>query len=323
MTPALRLLRKKFPEARIDVAVRRGGELVLAENPDIDNLLILAAPRGEKNPASFLENFKKLCAQRYDYAFDLSGSDRARFWMLLSLARKRCAIDAYGELSWKRSFYHFTSSFLWGKEHQALKDIHAIADVLGIAPEIHPLVMNVEISQDILSGKLPFLNFSKPFAIIHPTSRWTFKQWTPERWAHVADALAENFKLDVIFSCGPDAKEIQHAQNILNLSKKTHCSTEGKLSLRELGALIKQSRIFLGVDTVAMHIAAAVQTPSVALFGPSSEWSWRPWECRHELALGDCSCKQTRKFICDKTRPYPCMESITVENVLEKTRLLL
>ena len=64
-----------------------------------------------------------------------------------------------------------------------------------------------------------------------------------------------------------------------------------------------------------MHIAAAVQTPSVALFGPSSEWSWRPWQAPHELVLGECACKATRQFVCDKSRIYPCMERIGVDEV--------
>ena len=65
-----------------------------------------------------------------------------------------------------------------------------------------------------------------------------------------------------------------------------------------------------------MHVAAAVQAPVVALFGPSSEWSWRPWQTRHELVLGPCSCKVAREFVCDKSRIYPCMQAIGVDAVL-------
>jgi heptosyltransferase-3 len=72
-----------------------------------------------------------------------------------------------------------------------------------------------------------------------------------------------------------------------------------------------------------MHLAAAMQTPIVALFGPSSEASWRPWQCPHELVLGDCPCKVTRQFICDKSRPYPCMERIQVDAVLQAAERVL
>jgi heptosyltransferase III len=90
-----------------------------------------------------------------------------------------------------------------------------------------------------------------------------------------------------------------------------------------MGLLLGRAKLFLGVDTVMMHLAAAMQTPSVALFGPSSEWSWHPWQCRHEMVLGACSCKATRRFVCDKNKPYPCMEKITVDAVMAAANKLL
>ena len=88
------------------------------------------------------------------------------------------------------------------------------------------------------------------------------------------------------------------------------------IAIVKLEGIVKEKNHNIG-SKVAMHIAAAVQTPVVALFGPSSEWSWRPWRCQHELVLGQCSCKRTRNFVCDKTRPFPCMEGIQVSNVLD------
>ena len=102
-----------------------------------------------------------------------------------------------------------------------------------------------------------------------------------------------------------------------------HVSLAGRCQLRELAWIIQRARLFCGVDTVAMHIAAAVQTPVVALFGPSSEWSWHPWKTHYELVIGPCSCKQTRRFICDKSRVYPCMEAIQIQPVLERIETLL
>lgn len=319
MTPALHFVRKKFPDARIDVVVRRGGEQVLEENPDIDHLYVSSAPKGEDANKNFWSLLPKLIFRRYDYAFDLSNSDRSRAWMLFSMSKKFCANNAYGELGKYKWIYDKISTFQWGKEHQALKDLHTVSDALDIKPEREPLVINADISEEFLFTKLPFLkNLQSNYAVIHPTSRWAFKQWLPQRWAEVADRLKNDHHMEVIFSCGPDEKEIDHINQILAVAQEKHLTTQGMITLRELAWLLKKAKLFCGVDTVAMHIAAAMQTPSVALFGPSSEWSWHPWQCRHELVLGNCSCKQTRKFICDKSRPYPCMEGISVENVMEK-----
>jgi len=126
-----------------------------------------------------------------------------------------------------------------------------------------------------------------------------------------------------VLSCGPGDREREAVERIRAAARAGHASTAGALSLHELGALLGEARLFLGVDTVAMHLAAAMQTPTVALFGPSSEWSWHPWQCRHELVLGECTCKATRQFVCDKSRPYPCMERITAEAVLAAAARLL
>jgi heptosyltransferase-3 len=153
--------------------------------------------------------------------------------------------------------------------------------------------------------------------VLHPTSRWAYKQWLPERWAAVADFLSQK-GLKVIFSHGPG----ENVDEIFKKSAVSHLKAKD-LSLRQLGRLIQRARLVLGVDTVAMHIAAAVQTPAVALFGPSSEWSWQPWQAPHQLVLGECPCKAARHFTCDKSRIYDCMARIGVDDVSAAAARLL
>ena len=258
--------------------------------------------------------------RRYDYALDLSDSGRAKLWIVLSVARIRGINDAYHSVGWERQFFNRVSLFKWRSEHQVLRDFRTVAEVMGLEGEPGPLRFYPQASPQSLYGILPA---DAAYAVIHPASRWAFKQWLPERWAAVADRLSREHALRVIFSCGPDEREKTMVQEILARSEEKHSSTDGELSLDEFGVLLKGAKVFLGVDTVAMHLAAAMQTRVVALFGPSSEWSWQPWQCRHELVLGDCPCKRSRRFACDKTKPYPCMERITVNEVLEKTRTLL
>ena len=105
-------------------------------------------------------------------------------------------------------------------------------------------------------------------------------------------------------------------QEILRHSRLPHRTTDGALTFSELAILIQNARVFLGVDTVAMHLAAAMQTPLVAVFGPSLEWSWRPWHCQHELVLKQCPCKLASRFTCEKSRVYECLRQITVPEVV-------
>jgi heptosyltransferase-3 len=291
LTPTLRALRQAHPGATIDVVVRKGCEAVLEGNADISR--VIGVPGASA--------FAAVLGRRYDYAFDLSNSDRAKLLIAASGARVRAINDWHAELGWRARLFNRFTHFAWGPEHQVLRDYRAVADVVPLGPP-GPLVLETE-PVDAPKG---------PYVVIHPVSRWKFKQWLPEYWAHVADALP----FEVVFSYGPG-----EAGEIDAISKKHR--RIGGLTLRQLGGLIKGARLFLGVDTVAMHIAAAVQTPAVALFGPSSEWSWRPWQAPHELVLGDCSCKRTRKFVCDKSMAYPCMQGIGAGEVLAAARRLL
>ncbi|HYF36185.1 MAG TPA: glycosyltransferase family 9 protein [Prosthecobacter sp.] len=328
MTPALRLLRNRFPEARIDVAVRRGTEGVLEANPDLDRLFLLPRPERKKRQArEYWSDLVNILlgtgGRRYDWAFDFTGSDRAAWHMRVAGARKRAATNAYGELR-NAARYNFTSAFDWKMQHQVLRDFRLVTDALRINAEPGPLVVHTaDLGRDVLAGKFSFLREEGAYAMIHPISRWAFKQWTAEGWAHVADQLMERHRLRVIFTCGPGEQEQKQIDAILALTKHRHDAVRGTASLRELTALYRDASLFCGVDTVAMHLAAAAQTPTVALFGPSSEWSWGPWQTRSELALGPCACKQTRVFVCDKSRTYPCMAAITAERVLEKAGRLL
>jgi len=328
MTPALRRLRKAYPDALIDVAVRRGTHAVLEENPDISRLFLLPHPEKKLTHTrtglmDFWQCLTGMGFQRYDVAFDFSNSDRSRLWLFLSLARRRVGINAYGEMRWKAKLYHWLSTFKWGMEHQVLKDFRLVADALQLDGEPGPLVLTTPKSTESIYEKLPFLQNLRRYIVIHPTSRWSFKQWLPDRWANVADQLASRHGLAVIWSCGPDQRELNHLAEIQKHCASSHYSTNGRLSLRELAWVIEHSTLFCGVDTAAMHVAAAVQAPTVALFGPSQEWSWRPWKTRHELVLGACPCKEKRVFTCDKSRPYPCMLRITVEAVMEAAQRLL
>lgn len=321
MTPTIRFLRERYPDAQIDVLVRSGCEVMLQSNPDIDFLTGIARPEKQhrtwdKELKEFGTAFSRFFLRRYDYAFDFSESDRAKLWLLLSASKRRCVNDGYDTLGNKRWMVNRTSRFQWAREHQVLKDFNTVTDCMGLEGSPGPLRFHPQTTAAQLESKLPFLTKAGPLAVIHPTSRWVFKQWLPERWAAVADHLHRERGMTVVFTCGPDEQEQETVRRSLEAARESHHSTEGRIHLDEFGRMLGLAKLFIGVDTVAMHLAAAMQTPIVALFGPSSEWSWQPWQVPHELVLGPCECKQTRKFVCDKSRPYPCMQSIQPEQVL-------
>lgn len=327
MTPTTGLLRQQFPNAVIDVVVRKGCEAILEGNSDISEVFAVGHldQKHRSRITAMRETFgtlRRFALRRYDYAFDLSNSDRAKTIILLSAARIRAVNDRVFELGWKCKLFNRVSHFDWSNQHQVLRDFRTVTDVLDIAAEPGPLVLNVKEPAE-LAVKLPFFVSDGPFAAIHATTRWTFKQWLPERWATVADELQARHNLKIVFTCGPTSQEIAHVESIRALSKGRHSSTEGKLTLSEQAALLKRAKILLSVDTLAVHMGAAVQIPVVALYGKSRAEAWGPWQCPSVPIQGICHCRREKRMTCERGRPYDCMKSISVSQVLDAGERLL
>lgn len=121
------------------------------------------------------------------------------------------------------------------------------------------------------------------YVVIQPTSRWFFKCWDEGKMAQTITALQQDGHT-VVLTAGPDKKELAMIDRILAAAPKTGVvSLAGQLTLRQLASLIDHARLFIGVDSVPMHMAAALQTPCIALFGPSKRVFWSPWQVNGEV----------------------------------------
>jgi heptosyltransferase-3 len=97
----------------------------------------------------------------------------------------------------------------------------------------------------------------------------------------------------------------------------------GKLTLRELAALTARARLFIGVDSAPMHIAAAAGTPVVALFGPSGEKEWGPWRVPHRVVHSNHPCRPCGQDGCGGGKVSECLTQLPVETVLAAANELL
>jgi heptosyltransferase-3 len=131
LTPTIHFLKERFPEAEIDALVRAGCEEVLRGNPDVHQIFSVGHP-GENQ---FLRNPRGMMLKRYDYAFDLSDSGRAKLWILLSAARMRGINDAYHSVGWQRCLFNRISVFEWRLQHQVLRDFRTVTDIMELKGE--------------------------------------------------------------------------------------------------------------------------------------------------------------------------------------------
>jgi heptosyltransferase-3 len=160
--------------------------------------------------------------------------------------------------------------------HRVEKDYELVSEFLALSPDIPPLQFEVPPGLDDLAKD------KQPYAVIHPVSRWRRKAWPVENWVEVGRSL-QAWGLHCIISSGPASDEVALADSICRELGDGASATRGQRIWPELARLIKHARLFVGLDTAAMHLAAACQCPVVALFGPSIEHHWHPWQSQYEI----------------------------------------
>jgi heptosyltransferase-3 len=308
LTPTLVAARARYPDAAIWVVVRRGCEGILEGCPAIDRVLTSAAPEAEKrDPASWLGDLKlirELRAQRFEWAFELSDNSRGRWVAWLSGAKTLCTDAGLRPLNvWWRGRFDHVSGQLWKKEHRAEKDFLTVHQFLPLSEEVPPLCFARECTAPWNDAPL-----KPPFIVFHPGTRWLRKRWPVGNWIELGRQLGGK-GFQIIVSAGPDAEEVSQADEMSKVIGGNSLSTAGKLRWSQLAWLLYQARLFVGVDTAAMHLAAACQSPTVAIFGPSKVSAWGPWRvpCRvvtpGKEALADMNeenVEEQRRFLTEK-----------------------
>lgn len=315
LTPTLMAVRQQHRDAQIWVVVRRGCEGIMEGCPAIDRVLTAAAPersgRSMRDLWSACKLVDELRREKFDYAFELSDGDRGRFLAWLSGARHHCTNDAAEPLSrWWKGRFDRTSSFEWWTRHRVEKDFHTVGDFISLPSEIPPLTF----VKDRTQGWPPGDGLDR-FVVMHPATRWARKAWPVERWIEAARAIvARGFK--VVVSFGPLSVEVDLANEIVQAVGGMALSTRGQLSWAQLAGLLHRARLFVGVDTAAMHLAAACQCPTVALFGPSKTHEWSPWQVKHRILAPPADAKQN-------TPEEGWMRLIAAKDVIDACEALL
>jgi heptosyltransferase-3 len=149
-----------------------------------------------------------------------------------------------------------------------------------------------------------------------------FKAWTPEGFARVIDEL-NSLGCCVVLISGPARKEIDYVSAILETTDSQPINFAGQLSLNESAALIKLADCFIGLDSVASHIAAAVNTPCVVLFGPSTDTVWRPWMIAHRVIFTDFACRPCGLKGCGDGMLSECIQAIPPQKVVQAAASLM
>jgi heptosyltransferase-3 len=307
-TPTLHALKLAYPEARLTVLVNRGTEDILRGSPHVDEILPL--DRGSVLQQSrFILDIRR---RRFDTVVDLTDGDRAAFLTWISGAGVRIGFNA--EQRWTGRCYTTVVTGGTGV-HRIERDLAALAP-LGIeARDRIPRIWlgpEDDARVDQLAAQLGIAR-DRSWVVIQPGARYWFKAWPPERFAEVADRLNDRFGCQVLVAGSP--QEAALTQVVVDHAKSRLLNIAGRSDVRTLAALLKRSTLFVGNDTGAMHIAAAVGAPVVGLFGPSDPLEWGPRGGRAEVIYKGLDCRVCFHPTCQRGEQN-CMNLITVDEVM-------
>jgi ADP-heptose:LPS heptosyltransferase len=148
---------------------------------------------------------------------------------------------------------------------------------------------------------------------LNPFSRWTYKEWAPEKWVRIIDWLGKEFGMVVVVVGSPAERE--RAAELTGACSGRVCNLAGKTTLAELAGVLHLSRLHIGVDSAAPHIAAAVGTPTVTLYGPSDWRYWAPPGERNRVVVPEMACAPCHLKGCEGSGISRCLDTLPVERV--------
>ncbi len=282
--PLISTLKLGLPGSRVCAVVKPGTEAMLEGHPDLDALFVMPMRRkGESALAFFLRTLRflrQLRRERFDLAINTTEGDRGILLSWLIGAKARWGIVKEGrENTWQARLLTRQFRPLQGYVHTVIRNL-ALAAPLGL-PECREVKLSVPDGdrarvRELLAER--GFEPAEPNTLIHchPTSRWMFKCWPADKVAQTIDGLQER-GYRVALTCAPDKTERAFLDLILADCKTQPIDLGGQLTLKQTAALSGMSRLFFGVDSAPMHMAAAMNTPTLGIFGPSGTFDWGPW----------------------------------------------
>jgi lipopolysaccharide heptosyltransferase III len=260
--------------------------------------------------------FQELRERRYQLLVHLTDHWRGA-WLSQALRPRWSVAPERASRWWRWSFTHRYKKPLATPRHAVDLNLDALRRI-GIYPEPgeKALVMVPgEAARLRVESLLAQAGIGmRGFIHFHPTSRWLFKAWTEERNAQLLRRLAADGHR-VVVTAAPDARERAIVGRILAAAGPAVTDLSGQLTLREMAALSARARLFVGVDSAPMHIASAMGTPVVALFGPSGEAEWGPWGVPHRIVASAFSCRPCGNDGCGGGKVSECLTSLPLERV--------
>ena len=309
-TPSVAALKRFLPNVEIDILVEDWVAPLLDNHPHIDKVVVLE--RG--GFVARTRAARELRSAGYDVVYNLHGGTTATFLTRATGARHRVGYKTY-QYAQLHNPQAPSPLLLWGqqKTHSVEQQL-ALLGWTGVPVTDRPRT-ELGVSPDAAQAveeRLAAAGLSdRKIALIHPAAAFATKQWATENFARVVEFLAERGYASVAIAAPHENALLEKLSSEAAVEIETF-----DLSLPQVTALASRSQLFVGNDSGIAHIAAAVGTPSVVIFGSSNTAHWRPWNrAAAEVVFEEMPCQPCHGYFCEKFAQPECILRVPVARV--------
>jgi 3-deoxy-D-manno-octulosonic-acid transferase/heptosyltransferase-1 len=319
--PSLAALRAHYPHAHITWAIEAAAADLIMDHPHLDRVIVSYRKRWIDDLkhgrfAGAVKGIKAFCSELrerpYDLVIDFHGLFKSAVIVFSSRGKRKMGYDSLQE----------GSGFFYNEKIPEDMNKHAVNRYLDFARHLGARVQAPEFVVPIsgenesrirellqANGIVP----DDPFVSISPQALWETKLWSDQKFAQLSERMMRELNLPVVLT-GGNEQSTQGLQSFLTLPA---VDLAGRTTLRDLACLYRQASLVVTTDSGPMHLAAAVGTPVVALFGPTDPARTGPYGNGHTVIRRDLPCSPCFLKSCETRH---CMQEITVEDVFQAVR---
>ncbi|MFH1412004.1 MAG: lipopolysaccharide heptosyltransferase II [Candidatus Omnitrophota bacterium] len=321
-TVAVSALKKKYPDLRVSFVTSVYSSPLLEGRTDIARVIETDTLGGGSVLLKAIKLSFILRKGRFDSALIMNPHKMLHLACYLAGIPERAGYD--------RKWGFLLTSKIADKRDEGLKHeieyAYDLLKLLGVEEKAEGPILSVsEKEERSLTDKLAKKGISEkePFAVIFPGSSNPSKRWPENRFTELIQRMEKELGLRAVVSGGSGEEDL--VRDIAREADGNTVSFSYELDLREIAVLLKRSRVFIGNDTGPMHMAAALKTPVIAIFGRNipgvGPVRWRPWGEGHIVFHEDAGCGVCRDAECPEG--YKCMDAVTVEAVFGAAKKIL
>jgi len=248
-------------------------------------------------------------AARFDLVIDLQGLLKSAMWVALARSPRKVGYDRTRELSYLALTERIPP---YDPEAHAVWRYLNVARHLGASPTLPCFRLGLT---PALPESLASLN--RPLLVLHPGARWASKLWPAAYWARLADWLSREKNLAVVITGSPGDRAL--AGQICGQMQDKAWNLTGRTSLQELAGIMQKARLAVTADTGPMHLAAALGTRVVAIFGPTAPGRTGPFGAGHRVVRLGLACSPCFQRRCPEPRCLTGLTPEAVQAVVEKS----